>query len=54
MSTLTGGCLCGKLRFTADQQPIRTFACHCQFCQRVTGSSFDAESIFPRDADSRG
>lgn len=29
---------------------MRTFACHCTFCQRVTGSSFYAESIFPNDA----
>lgn len=50
MSTLKGGCLCGKVRFTVSQAPLRTFACHCTFCQRVTGSSFYAESIFQRDA----
>jgi hypothetical protein len=49
-STLQGGCLCGKVRFTLKQAPLRTFACHCTFCQRVTGSSFYAESIFQRDA----
>lgn len=47
---LEGGCLCGKVRFTAKQAPLRTLACHCTFCQRVTGSSFYAESMFPRDA----
>jgi hypothetical protein len=47
---LEGGCLCGKVRFSADQPPLRTFACHCKFCQRVTGTSFYAESIFPLDA----
>lgn len=47
---LEGGCLCGKVRFTASQPPLRTFACHCTFCQRVTGTSFFAESIFPMDA----
>jgi hypothetical protein len=50
MSTLKGGCLCGKVRFTVSEAPLRTFACHCSFCQRVTGSSFFAESIFQRDA----
>ena len=50
MSTLQGGCLCGKVRFKVHQPPLRTFACHCHFCQRVTGSSFYAESIFQRDA----
>lgn len=50
MPSLQGGCLCGRVRFTVDAPPLRTFACHCTFCQRVTGSSFYAESIFPREA----
>jgi len=29
---------------------LQTFAYHCKFCQRVTGTSFFAESIFPLDA----
>ena len=45
-----GGCLCGKVRFQATRPPLRTFACHCTFCQRLTGSSFYAESLFERDA----
>lgn len=47
---LQGGCLCGQVRFTLLAPPLRTFACHCTFCQKVTGSSFFAESILPRDA----
>lgn len=47
---LQGGCLCGKVRFKAKGPPLRTFACHCTFCQRLTGSSFYAESLFDRDA----
>ena len=47
---LEGGCLCGKVRFRTSRAPLRTFACHCTFCQRVTGSSYYAESIFPKDA----
>ncbi|GAB2583197.1 hypothetical protein GCM10027034_14160 [Ramlibacter solisilvae] len=49
-NVLKGGCLCGKVRFTASQAPLRTLACHCTFCQRMTGTSFYAESIFPLDA----
>ena len=45
-----GGCLCGRVRFTVEGAPLRTFACHCTFCQRVTGSSFLAESLFPTAA----
>jgi len=47
---LEGGCLCGRVRFRTTQAPLRTFACHCTFCQKVTGSSFYAESMFPKDS----
>jgi hypothetical protein len=47
---LEGGCLCGKVRFRTTQAPLRTLACHCKFCQKVTGSSFFAESMFPMTA----
>ena len=51
MSTsLTVGCLCGKVRFRTSQMPLRTLSCHCTFCQKMTGSSFYTESIFPSDA----
>lgn len=45
---ISGGCLCGDVRFAIDSNPIRTFACHCSFCQKVTGSSFYVESIFDK------
>lgn len=44
---LEGGCLCGKVRFRTTEAPLRTLACHCTFCQRLTGSSYFAESMFP-------
>ena len=47
---LEGGCLCGTVRFRTNQAPMRTLACHCTFCQRVTGTSYFAESMFPMDA----
>ena len=47
---LEGGCLCAKVRFRTTQAPLRTIACHCTFCQQVTGSSYFAESMFPMNA----
>lgn len=47
---LEGGCLCGKVRFRTTRAPLRTMACHCRFCQRVTGSAYFAESMFAMDA----
>lgn len=47
---LEGGCLCGAVRFRASQPPMRTLACHCKFCQKVTGSAYFVESMFPMSA----
>lgn len=49
-SNLEGGCLCGNIRFRATQAPLRMLICHCTFCQRMTGSSSYAESLFPIEA----
>jgi hypothetical protein len=37
---MTGGCLCGAVRYRAATRPSRTVVCHCTFCQRATGSAF--------------
>lgn len=44
-----GGCLCGALRYVTVGEPARIVFCHCQFCQRATGTSFLLEAMFPRD-----
>lgn len=48
--SLLGGCLCSSVRFRATQRPQRTLACHCTFCQKLTGTAYYVESIFPLDA----
>lgn len=45
-----GGCLCGAVRYRATGQPLRTLTCHCRFCQKMTGSTSYAESMFPIEA----
>lgn len=35
---LTGGCLCGKVRYEIDRPPLVAGYCHCTRCQRRTGS----------------
>ena len=42
-----GGCLCGRVRYRVTGAPRRTLVCHCSFCQKMTGSSCYAESMFP-------
>ena len=48
MSQLTGGCLCGAVRYTAAATPLMTFVCHCRSCQRFTGSAFGAVVVVPK------
>ena len=48
MPQLTGGCLCGAVRYTTTADPLMTFVCHCRDCQRFTGSAFGALVVLPR------
>lgn len=40
MPQLSGHCLCGRVSYSADAEPVMTVACHCEHCQRQTGTSF--------------
>jgi hypothetical protein len=50
MEPLTGGCLCGALRFTATGAPYRVGICHCMDCRKNHGAPFHASAIFPETA----
>ena len=50
MSTsLTGGCACGKVRFSANGAPKFAFICQCRSCQHLSGSGHAVQ--FCHDAD---
>jgi hypothetical protein len=36
---LTGGCLCGAVRYAVTQPLVVAYYCHCTRCQRRTGSA---------------
>ncbi len=41
-----GQCVCGKVSFTVVGDPKRVTICHCEWCQRRTGSAFGVEVVF--------
>jgi len=47
---ITGGCLCGNVRYAISAEPLRTALCHCRTCQRSVGAPHIAIIIVPADA----
>lgn len=39
-ATITGGCLCGALRFVATAEPTLMGLCYCGDCRKASGSGF--------------
>ena len=47
MRKITGGCLCGRVRYSAEAEPIFTTVCHCRNCQKQAGSAFSVVVAVP-------
>src|SRR5688572_17052168 len=47
---LTGGCVCGAVRYQSDAAPLTTLKCHCRDCQRVSGGPHVCAILVPRSA----
>ena len=37
---LSGGCLCGDVRYEVQGEPVYVFHCHCSMCRRAGGAAF--------------
>ncbi len=45
LAAMTGGCLCGEVRFEIDQPLIEAEYCHCTRCQRRTGTAASVTAL---------
>lgn len=48
--TLSGGCLCGYVRFTATGTPDNPHTCSCRMCQKHSGAPTLAWVSYPKSA----
>jgi hypothetical protein len=47
-NTITGGCLCGSIRYEATGRPYNITHCHCLDCRRSSGAPFVTWASFSR------
>ncbi|CAI7595164.1 unnamed protein product [Penicillium pancosmium] len=48
-NTITGSCVCEKVRYELTGSPITNIICHCDTCRKITGSVFMANSAYTRE-----
>jgi hypothetical protein len=46
--TLSGGCLCGAIRYEVSSPITELRACHCTHCQRTSGTGGSVNAVVPR------
>lgn len=46
---VTGGCLCGGVRYEITRQPFSHANCHCRSCQLATGGAYAPVMLVPTD-----
>lgn len=44
---LSGGCLCGAVRYALDARPVVSCHCHCSLCRRAGGAAFVTWTTVP-------
>ncbi|VAW53391.1 hypothetical protein MNBD_GAMMA05-340 [hydrothermal vent metagenome] len=45
----TGHCLCGDIEYTVSSDPVRMGQCHCDDCQRSTGTGHASNAFFKKE-----
>ena len=49
-SSLTGGCMCGKIRYECAAEPMFVVNCYCRDCQRASGTAMGTVVFVPKAA----
>ncbi len=47
---VTGGCLCGAIRYESTEPPNWVTYCHCRICQQASGGLYGLGAEFPGEA----
>lgn len=50
MSTISGSCLCGAVRYRCAAPAVLSGNCHCRDCQRSSGSAYAPTFFVPQQA----
>lgn len=50
MENITGGCLCGSVRYESNAKPIMTRACWCRTCQHLASGNATVNMVFSTEA----
>lgn len=45
----TGGCLCGAVRYEISGTPVVVARCHCEECQKVSGTGHTVGAMFAEE-----
>ena len=48
--SITGGCLCGAVRYTITAPPITVRTCWCRLCQKIGAGSATVNAMFATEA----
>ncbi len=47
---ITGGCLCGQVRYSISAKSVGSGNCHCRSCQKAVGAAYLAALFVPTNA----
>jgi hypothetical protein len=48
-SFASGKCLCGKVSYQITSKPLRMAQCHCDYCQKSSGTGHMSLAFFPKE-----